>query len=152
MSLQPDPIDDELAEHFHLLRQERLEAGDTEEQATRYARHRLGHAPAIATIHRIAVIARHQRGQYHRESQGLTEHTTYRFSLHGVMIPQQLGRVLRHEKAPCRARGAGQEDARMPRGLNRLAKFCLVAPVNGRVSLRTVAQAATAGDQRPPAR
>jgi predicted permease len=68
MSLQPDPIDDELAEHFHLLRQERLEAGDTEEQATRYARHRLGHAPAIAEAvrdlspyHRLESAARHTR-------------------------------------------------------------------------------------------
>ncbi|MBM3783350.1 MAG: hypothetical protein FJW30_03265 [Acidobacteria bacterium] len=46
-SLRRDPIDRELEEHFELLRQERLEAGDTPEQAARHARWKLGPAPAI---------------------------------------------------------------------------------------------------------
>ncbi|MBL8237214.1 MAG: ABC transporter permease [Bryobacterales bacterium] len=63
-----DPIDEELREHFEALRHERLAAGDTEEQATRFARHRLGHVVAIGEevrglswFHRADAIWRHGR-------------------------------------------------------------------------------------------
>jgi predicted permease len=64
----PDPIDEELREHLEALRQERLEAGDSPEEALRYARHRLGHAPAIreevrdlSLYHRAESAVRHVR-------------------------------------------------------------------------------------------
>ena len=45
--MQRDPIEEELQAHFEALAEERLEAGDTPEQAARFARHRLGHQSAI---------------------------------------------------------------------------------------------------------
>ena len=63
-----DPIDEELREHLEALRQERLAAGDSEEEAMRNARHQLGHAPAIAEavrelswFHRGEAVWRHAR-------------------------------------------------------------------------------------------
>ncbi len=63
-----DPIDQELQAHFEMLRQERLEAGDTPEQAERFARLRLGSRPAAREAvldeggwHRLESLARHLR-------------------------------------------------------------------------------------------
>ncbi len=63
-----DPIDDELGFHFEQLRQERLKAGDTPEQATAYARQRLG-SPArirdevqdLSLFHRLEFAWRQAR-------------------------------------------------------------------------------------------
>lgn len=63
-----DPVEEELAEHFELLRQERLEAGDTPAEAARNARLRLGNPAAIREEvrasrwrHRAEMAARHTR-------------------------------------------------------------------------------------------
>lgn len=62
----PDPIQDELAFHLEALQQERREAGDTDAQAARYARIKLGSPPAIAgevfardPYHRMENLVRH---------------------------------------------------------------------------------------------
>ncbi len=66
--LRPDPIEEELQAHFEALVGERLEAGDTPEEAARFARLRLGHRVAIeeevrglSLYHRLEAVLRHGR-------------------------------------------------------------------------------------------
>lgn len=64
----PDPIHDELDFHFAQLKQERIAAGDTEAEATRYAHRKLGSVTRIqeevrdlSLYHRFETILRHGR-------------------------------------------------------------------------------------------
>lgn len=68
VKLGSDSIDAELEDHFESLRQERLDAGASSEEASRFARHRLGHATAIreevrslSPRHRVESIVQHTR-------------------------------------------------------------------------------------------
>ena len=64
----PDPIHDELHFHFAQLKQERLAAGDSEAEATPYARRKLGNKLRIeedvrdlSLYHRVEAMLRHAR-------------------------------------------------------------------------------------------
>jgi putative ABC transport system permease protein len=66
--LEKDPIDEELQAHFEALVEERIEAGDSPEEAARWARHRLGHRAAIeeevrslSLRHRVEAVVRHSQ-------------------------------------------------------------------------------------------
>jgi len=63
-----DPIDDELAFHLEELKRERMEAGDTEAEAIRFARMKLGHITSVreeilnmSPWHRAESLVRHVR-------------------------------------------------------------------------------------------
>lgn len=62
-----DPIDEELAEHFEQLKQERLQAGDSENEAIAFARRRLGRAAVrdevrdLSVRDRVDALIRHLR-------------------------------------------------------------------------------------------
>ena len=51
-----DPIDEELRFHAEQLKQERMEAGDTAEQATQYARRKLGSTLRIEETVRLGQV------------------------------------------------------------------------------------------------
>ena len=66
--LRRDPIDDELKFHFEALKQERIEAGDSEVEAARFARFRLGQRVSIeeevrsmSWMHRLEMMIRDAR-------------------------------------------------------------------------------------------
>ena len=66
--MRRDPIDDELRFHFDALRQELLDAGNSEHEATRYARLKLGQTTTareevlqMSLTHRLAMIIRDAR-------------------------------------------------------------------------------------------
>ena len=65
---QRDPIDEELKFHFEALKQERLEAGDSLVEATRFARLRLGQVTSVeeevrhmSWLHRMEMLVREVR-------------------------------------------------------------------------------------------
>src|SRR5882757_3719120 len=61
-----DEISDELAFHLHELKQERLAMGDSEAEADRFARRKLGNRTAVAeTIHEMSPLNLFENGARH---------------------------------------------------------------------------------------
>jgi putative ABC transport system permease protein len=61
-----DDVSEELAFHFHELKQERLSAGDTEAEADRFARRKLGNRTAVQeTIHEMSALRFFEPGARH---------------------------------------------------------------------------------------
>jgi len=63
---RPDDTSEEMAFHLHELKQERLSAGDTEAEADRFARIKLGNRTAVQeTIHEMGALSLFENGAHH---------------------------------------------------------------------------------------